>query len=84
MRLKFMAVFSILLFLSSACCLTHRLDLNVNSALPLIVSKIQIDISSLENSVFIAQQIKAVNSQFKEKLLRKIRQVKSVCFIIPC
>ncbi|MBL4651173.1 MAG: hypothetical protein JKY03_15695 [Aureispira sp.] len=81
--INFIGGFSILFILLSSCCRTHQLGLSLDISLPLEMRKMEVDTSTVENRVIQVKQIKDVNPEFKKRLLRKIRQAESFCFIIP-
>jgi hypothetical protein len=80
---NFIGLFSILFILLSSCCRTHQLGLSLDVSLPLEMRKMKVDTSTVENRVIQVKQIKDVNLMFKKKLLRRIQQAESFCFMIP-
>jgi hypothetical protein len=80
---NFIGIFLILFFLLSSCCRRHQLGLSMDVSLPLEMRKMKVDTSTVENRVIQVEQIKDVNPRFKKKLLRRIQQAESFCFMIP-
>ena len=80
---KIIAILSMLLMVVSSCCRTHKIGLTLDTSLPLEMCKKEVDKSEIETRVIQVKRVKDVKLRFKKRLLWKIKQARSFCFIIP-
>lgn len=81
--IKIIAVLSMLLMVVSSCCRTHKIGLTLDTFLPLEMCKMEVDKSEIETRVIQVKRVADVKPRFKKRLLWKIKQARSFCFIIP-